>query len=96
MGQTATWVPSDGSHAAGYITAVLFKNPTKGEKINGIEYDPVMAQIEYLEESLPGLGTAVKSGLTEFIEINGVEYLVEKVNAKWDGDITMAELVKRN
>ena len=92
MGDNATWIPSDGSVPGGVNANVLFSNPTKSKKNNGIEYDPYNWQMEFYIDSFPGLKIAVDAGLTEVVTINRTDFHVLKVNAKWDGDISMAEL----
>jgi hypothetical protein len=94
MGKAATWIPSDGSHPSGYSVNVLFRNPTKEEKLADVAYNPYAAQIEFERTAFPGLSTAIRGGKTEYITIEGTEYLIEKVTEKWDGELSMAELVE--
>lgn len=97
MGTACVWIPSDNSVPAGLRTNVLFKNPTKEEKLNGVEFNPYVGQIEFYDSELQGLAIAVRGGNQETITltIDGEDlvYLVESVNSKWDGDISMAEIV---
>lgn len=92
MGDVATWVPSDGSATAGITVKVLFSNPTKEAKVNGAEFDPLAAQIEFYKGGFPTLKEKVDNGEIEIVRIKETDYYVRKVTANWDGDISKADL----
>lgn len=96
MGDDATWYPSDGSVTTGIVAKVLFNNPTKQSKINGVEFDPAADMMEFYKDSFPRLKELVDAGESETVTIKETEYYVTKVTANWDGDISKADLIKKD
>ncbi len=93
MGYDAVWVPSDGSHNAGYTARVLFKNPTENKELAGVNYDPDHYQMEYFEGEFPGLKTLVKANNGgEIVVIKSVGYNIQNVDTKHDGKTIIADL----
>ncbi len=93
MGNVAVWVPSDGSHPAGYTVRVLFKNPTENKELAGVNYDPDHYQMEYFEGEFPGLRELVgENNGGETVVIKSVTYNIQHVSTKHDGKTIIADL----
>lgn len=93
MGYNATWVPANGSQPGGYTVRVLFNNPTDKKNLAGVEYDPFNWKMEYRFDNFPGLKQAADTMTTaEVVTIEGRQYYIRSVNAKWDGQTYIATL----
>lgn len=93
MGYDSLWIPSDGSVPDGYTARVLFNNPSEKKNLAGIEYDPRNWKMEYRFTQFPGLKDIVDTSTTEeSVTINGHDYWVRAVDAKFDGDTYIAIL----
>lgn len=71
---------------------VLFKDADETAQLLQVEYDPQAAMIEYFEGSLIGLKESVDNRNDEIITVNGIQYGVHKVRAKYDGKTFFADL----
>lgn len=92
MGDNASWTPSAGGSA---ITAkVLTMAPDALHEVGDANYMPGDTVIDYKLEDLTGLYEAVRSGATEVITVDGVNYNVRSVKADVDGKCYLAYLEK--
>lgn len=100
MGYDAVWIPAAGApidFPDGYLVRILFNNPTEKKTLAGIDYDPVNWKMEYRLDQLPGLKQAADAAATaEVITIDGNDYLVRKVDQKFDGQVYIAILEPRS
>lgn len=90
MGYQAVWTTSAGGLQQ--TATVLFKDASQTAKLLEIEYDPQRAMIEYFDTDLTGLKAAVDAKTDEFIFVNGVQYGINEIRAKWDGKTMHAHL----
>lgn len=90
-GDTAVWEPT-GSEGVTHTCKVLFNRPTTPEQLAMVEFNPTCYMMEYREGDLPGLKESVDENSQEFVIINEVEYVVRRVDSKWDGYLFVAIL----
>ena len=90
MGYAASWAPSAGG--AVKTATVLFKDASQTARLLQIEYDPKRAIIEYFDDQLTGLKTAVNLKRDEEIIVNGIAYGVNEIKADADGKTLIAHL----
>lgn len=94
-GDTVTWLPT-GSEGVTNTCKVLFNRPTTPEQLAMTEYNPTCYLMEYREGDLPGLKESVDQNIQEFVTIKEVEYVVRRVDSKWDGYLYLAILDLRH
>ena len=78
MGEPAVWLSPNRGNIPG---RALFKDPSEPTQIGdseGYEYRPSTATAEYYEGNFVGLKQAVDAETTEYLEIRGKRYLMEK------------------
>lgn len=94
MGYDASWLPADGSAEQALTARVLFKEPTKGYELGGIDYTPMTFIMEYQRPDFAALFDAVASGYSETVTVDGQAYYVRHVAAIDDGKNYRAVLQK--
>ncbi len=90
MGYDATWTPSEGGDEQ--TARVLINNPTESKKMSIAEYDPYRWDMEYKKSDFLGLKDAVDKNNVEIVTINGADYYIRQVIAKWDGKTMVAAM----
>lgn len=90
FGYTAQW-----NNGTGVLSAeVLFGEPMAKMQVDDVEFNPVKYRMEYKAGDLVGLLEKVRKGNLEIVTIKGVDYAVEKIEAKYDGKTLVAEMDK--
>lgn len=94
MGYDAVWTPTGLSTQQ--TARVLFREPTQKEILAGIDYMPFHYIMEYSAPDFADLKSLADSGqaITELITVNGIDYHVLSVKAKFDGATFVAKLEK--
>jgi hypothetical protein len=86
MGDTLSWVPSDGSSAIS--DTVLFNNPDVGQTLGDVDkfdFQTFKYWFEYVEGQFPGLKESVDSGNLETVTVKGFTLDIQQVVTKYDG-----------
>lgn len=95
MGYDATWMRSEVLTGDVTFTArVLLNNPTEDRKVLKTDFDPLTHRMEYKQGDFPGLFEMVQKGREEVVTVNGQQYGIIHVTAKYDGKTYIAELQK--
>lgn len=97
MGYTATWNPTQGG--APQSATVLFKDDTEAYQLEGSNYDPAQARMEYRAGQFAGLKASVDSRVKEVVTIafdtGNIDYWVQRVDTIFDGRNYVAYLLER-
>ena len=91
FGDDASWCPA-ANPSATMSGKVLLKEPTTDIELGQVTYTPGTAIMEYYPAIFPGLQDSVNHGVIEEVIVNGTEYYVRAVPAKYDGKVIIAVL----
>jgi hypothetical protein len=93
FGYELSWMSQDGE--ASWNGMVHFRHPASEYNIGGIEYNPMMFYIEYVDGQLPGLVERVNSRDQrefEVVTVDGRQFNVVSIDEVRDGDTIRATL----
>lgn len=79
----------------GQYARVLLRRPTEQEALGNINFDPRMSVFEFKEADLPGLFQAVREHEVETVQINNRTYIVRDIQAIFDGETYLAQIVEQ-